>query len=187
VSVGADFGFRSDSSALVVARLEEDVCRVADIAELRPQRGAPLVPSAVVGEFAAIAKRYSSTAVVADRHYEEAIREHLAEHQLRLVPAPDGLAGKVEVYTRARALIHEGRVRLPDHRRLLAQLKAVTSKPSPGGGLTISSPRRGGSHGDLVSALVLALSSLPSPVPEGRLRRFLIEGTPLFEEGKAAA
>lgn len=162
VAAGADFGFRSDSSALAIARLEDGAYRVANVIELRPERGKPLVPSAVVARFADEAKVYGCTSVVADRHYEEAIREHLATHALRLVPAPDGLAGKVETYTRVKALLNEGRVRLPNHRRLLDQLKAITSKPTPGGGLTISSPRRGGSHGDLVSAFVLALASLPS-------------------------
>lgn len=163
VAAGADFAFRSDSSALVLARLEGDgVYRVVDMLEQRPERGKPLAPSKVVATFAELARRYGSPAVVADRHYEEAIREHLTAERLRLVPAPDGLTGKVETYTRARALFLEGRVRLPNHPRLLTQLKAITSKPTPGGGLTISSPRRGGAHGDLVSALVLALASLPS-------------------------
>lgn len=180
VTVGADFGFRSDASALVVARLEDDRCRIADIVELRPKRGAPLVPSAVVASFAEVAKRFGSAAVIADRHYEEAIREHLGTHHLRLVPAPDGLAGKLETYTRARALIHEGKVRLPNHPRLVAQLKAVTSKPTPGGGLTIASPRRGGAHGDLVSALVLALAALPSTTAAPWMRDRLVAGTPLF-------
>lgn len=181
----ADFGFRSDASALVVARLEAELYQVADLVELRPQKGKPLVPSAVVASFAEVAGRYGCTSVSADRHYEEAIREHLATHKLRLVPAPDGLSGKVETYTRARALIHEGKVRLPNDRRLLAQLKAVTSRPTPGGGLTIASPRRAGAHGDLVSALVLALASLPSVAPDARTQALLIDGTPLFDREAA--
>lgn len=180
VAVGADFGFRSDASALVAARLEDDKCRVADVVELRPKRGAPLVPSEVVASFADVAKRYGSVAVIADRHYEEAIREHLGTHHLRLVPAPDGLAGKLETYTRTRALIHEGRVRLPNHPRLIAQLKAITSKATPGGGLTISSPRRGGAHGDLVSALVLALAALPSATSAPWMRDRMVDGKALF-------
>ena len=161
-TAGADFGFRSDSSALAVTRFDGELYRLADLVELRPARGRPLAPSAVVASFADTTRRYGVPAVIADRHYEEAIREHLATHGLRLTPAPDGLRGKIETYTRARALLHEGRVRLPEHPRLVAQLKAIVSRPTPGGGLTISSPRRaGGGHGDLVSALVLALAALP--------------------------
>ena len=178
--MGADFGFRSDASALCVSRLEGDLYRVADLREVRPQRGAPLQPSVVVAGFAEVARNYGATSVIADRHYEEAVREHLGTHKLRLVPAPDGLAGKLEVYTRARALLHEGRVRLPAHARLIAQLKAVTSAPTPGGGLTIRSPRRAGAHGDLVSAFVLALASLPSAQLAPWLRERLVPGVPLF-------
>ena len=58
---------------------------------------------------------------------------------------------------RVRALLHESKVRIPaGNRRLLQQLRQVVSKPTPGGQLTITSPRRGGAHGDLASAFVLA-------------------------------
>jgi hypothetical protein len=48
-------------------------------------------------------------------------------------------------------------VRLPRHDRLLRQLREVTVRPLTGGGMSVSSPRSPGGHGDLVSALVLAL------------------------------
>lgn len=179
-AIGADFGFKNDASALVVARLEDSVCCIADISELRPRKGAPLVPSEVVASFAETAKCHGATSVIADRYCEEAIREHLVAHNLRLVPAPDGLAGKVEMYTRARALIHERRVRLPNHRVLINQLKAVTSKPTSGGSLSISSPRRGGAHGDVVSAFVHALTGLPSPTTAAWMKDRMVDGQPLF-------
>jgi hypothetical protein len=75
-----------------------------------------------------------------------------------LVDAPTGAEGKAQSYQRMRALLHEGRVRLPDHPRLLRQLREVISRPTSGGGISLTSPRwRKGGHGDLVSALVLAL------------------------------
>lgn len=158
---GADFGFRSDSSALAIVRRTEDgrAFELAALEELRPGKGAPLLPSAVVASFATLARSYGCTWVMADSHYREAMREALAEHRLALAPAPEGQIGKAETYVRARVLLHQGALRLPKHDRLIAQLKEVISKPTPGGGLSLSSPRRsgGGGHGDLVSALVLAL------------------------------
>jgi hypothetical protein len=72
--------------------------------------------------------------------------------------APEGAIGKADTYAMARSLIAQGRVRLPKHQRLLQQLKDVTVRPTSGGALSIQSPRwAGGGHGDLVSALVLAL------------------------------
>jgi hypothetical protein len=56
-------------------------------------------------------------------------------------------------------LLRERRLRLPNHPRLLAQLRAIVCQPLSGGGYRISSPRRAGAHGDLVSALVNAIWS----------------------------
>jgi hypothetical protein len=160
VACGADFGFRSDSSALVIVhKTTGGALVVADIMEKRPERGAPLQPGEVVRSFAEVVKRHKSNYVRSDGHYREAIAENLEKHGLYFEPAPEGATGKVETYTTARTLLHDGRVKLPNHPRLLKQLREVVSRPTPGGGLSISSPRwrNGGGHGDLVSALVIAL------------------------------
>jgi hypothetical protein len=158
VLCAADFGFRSDSSALVVVYDRGSDLVVADVVERRPQRGAPLQPGEVVRDFAEVVKRHGAEAVRADGHYRQAIDEHLQTHRLAFWPCPEGANGKTETYTRARALLHDGKVRLPNHQRLLKQLREVIARPTPGGGLSISSPRwRTGGHGDLVSALVIAL------------------------------
>jgi hypothetical protein len=78
---------------------------------------------------------------------------------------------QASTHTWARALLHEGRLRLPNHPRLLQQLRDVVSKPTPGGGLSITSSRRAGTgHGDLVTAMVLAVyqrggHEVPNPLP----------------------
>ena len=160
VIAAADFGFRSDSSGLVVVHDQGGLLSVAELVERRPQKGAPLQPSEVVASFAEVMKRHRCSTVRADGHYREAISEHLQTHGLYLWDAPGGANGKTEQYSRARALLHDGKVRLPNHPRLLKQLREVIARPTPGGGLSISSPRwRTGGHGDLASALVLALHS----------------------------
>lgn len=181
VAVGADFGFRSDSSALVVVQRDADIYTVADLVELRPEKDKPLAPSAVVAEFAKVATRYGATNIVADGHYRESISEHLNLHRVWLQAAPEGALGKAESYQAARVLLHEGKVRLPNHDRLLRQLREVVSRPTAGGAVTIWSPRwRTGGHGDLVSALVLALHNASRQfvphrpealAPEDRTRR----------------
>jgi hypothetical protein len=61
----------------------------------------------------------------------------------------------------AKTLIHGGHVRIPDNERLIRQLKEVEVRPTSGGGMSVSSPTwRTGGHGDIVSALVLALYRL---------------------------
>lgn len=160
-AAGCDFGFKSDSSAIVVVRFTGEVYEVAELLEMRPQRGRPLVPSEVVAKFAMVAKSHGVAHVIADAHYRESVHEHLRANGLGIVDAPTGLNGKLASYGRARAVLHDGRLRLPKDTRLLSQLREITSKPTPGGGTTIISPRRAGSgHGDLVSALVLAVHGL---------------------------
>lgn len=155
---GADFGFRSDSSAIAVVEPQDGNVVLLTLEEERPKRGAPLRPSAVASTFAELAKSFLCTEITADSHYAESIREHLRESGLRLVMAPAGADGKTTTYLALRELVNGGRLRLPRHARLLAQLKALTARPTSGGGLQISSPRRaGGGHGDLVSALVCAI------------------------------
>lgn len=166
-----DLGLVRDSSTCVIVLASRGVYTVADTLEVRPEPGAPLQPSVVVARFAEMCERYNVSSVVADLHYAESVREHLARYGLELRPCPPGQEGKARTYVAARALIAEGRVHLPDDPRLLGQLRAVRSRPTPGGALSITSPRRKGSgHGDLASAAVLALfaasaGSRPSSVP----------------------
>ncbi|MFH1177445.1 MAG: hypothetical protein V1750_08565 [Acidobacteriota bacterium] len=160
-AAGCDFGFRTDSSTIAIVRRRGEHYELVDWLELRPTRGAPLKPSEVCEQFATIAKRHSVTALAADSHYVESVREHLGSHSLDLEEPPGGQDAKAESYVALRALLHEGRLHLPERAtRMLAQLRAVVARPLPGGGLSVSSPRsRVGGHGDLASALVLAVWS----------------------------
>lgn len=155
---GADTGFSSDSSAIaVVQALGGDRFRLVALEELRPTKETPLSPSRVVARFAEVARTYGCVAITADPHYRESVREHLEARSLDLRMVPGGQDGKAKTHLELRRLLHEERLELPKHYRLLAQLKAIVSRPLPGGGLSITSPRKaGGGHGDLVSALVCA-------------------------------
>jgi hypothetical protein len=161
VAAGGDFGFRSDSSACVKVARRGTTLHVYGGVEKRPEAGAPLKPSATVAAFAeAIAGECPY--LMADQHYREAIAEHLDAHGLTYAPAP---LTPADSYVRARMLLREGRVvihvgQLPDGMgaRLLQQLREVQGKPTSGGGMSIVHPRWSqGGHGDIVSALVLAL------------------------------
>lgn len=156
-AMGVDAAFVRDASAGVVAQREGGKIVVADITEMRPERGKPLKPSAVAAGWAAQAARYGLRSVMGDGHGREAMREHLAASSVAMLSAPEGAGGKEQVYRRVRALVHEGRVVLPRMPRLARQLKDVMARQTSGGGCTIMSPRRSGGHGDIVSALVLAV------------------------------
>lgn len=158
LGAGFDPAFQRDACAGVVVRNRAGMFDVLDVFERRPERGAPLVPSAVCKEFAVIAKKHGATRVCSDIHYAESVKEHLRSSGVSFVEMPGGNQGKSEVYNLARDLIHAGRVRWSSgHRRLTQQMREVIARPLPGGLIAITSPRRKGSHGDLASALCAAL------------------------------
>jgi phage terminase large subunit-like protein len=158
VFVGVDWGFVADSTAAVVVQAIGKMLFVSEVLELRPTKGAPLVPSEAAKSVGDAVQRYRGSAIVSDRYYVDAMAEHLNKTGISVLGAPEGQNGKSLAYTVARSLLHEGRVRLPQHGRLLAQLRQVVGKATSGGHIAISSPRwRTGGHGDLVSALVNAL------------------------------
>ena len=160
IAAGADFGFRSDSSAVILVAKRGQMLHVFDGDEARPTEDKPLKPSVTVKSFAAkIAGRCGF--LMADQHYREAITEHLEESGLSYAPAP---ATPADTYVRARMLLREGRVRIHGvefRDRMVQQMREVQGKPTAGGGMAIMQPRWAkGGHGDLVSALVLALWQL---------------------------
>jgi hypothetical protein len=160
VGVGADFGFSSDSSAAAAVCRDDDLYFATDLVELVPGKRA-LVPSETVRRIATMAVHWGAREVMADRHYQESIREHLQRERLDLSNAPDGASGKAETYQFARTVIHSGKLKVgagPLADRLVQQLIEVRSRRTAGGAISLSSPRwRSGGHGDLVSALVLAI------------------------------
>ena len=164
VAFGSDLAFVRDSSTLAGVGRTGESYELLVLKEKRPEKGKPLKPSEVIADFALTIKDYGANDFAADGHYRETAREHLDEEELNFVDIPSGREGKAEMYLFAKKIIHEKRLAIPNHARLLSQLRAVVSKPVPGGGFVITSPRKaggvgqaGGGHGDLVSALVNAL------------------------------
>lgn len=158
LTAGGDLGLLRNSSTLVlVAHNPDKTIEVIDVLELRPEPGEPLKLSEVCKAFAGRMLRWGVTAIMADGHNREAAREYLSMAGIRIVDAPEGARGKEETYIDTRVKFREGRVRLPQHKRLLLQLSEVRSTHNISGRLSIYSPRRpDGSHGDVVSAFVLA-------------------------------
>jgi hypothetical protein len=167
----ADLGLRSDGTGAVVLRVDHVLgasgpdgkrprrthLTLASYYERRPTREAPLSPSVVCGDIARIARARGCREVWADQFYVEAFREELRKHGLVLREAPAGVTGKAEVWSTCRARILEGHVSVPNVPALLSQLKAVRSRPTSGGGLSIEQPRAKGTHADLASAFALAV------------------------------
>ena len=164
VVAAADFGFKHDSSALALFQKVKGKNHLSLLIEKRPEKGKPLKPSEVAKEFAGHMKRYGCRAVMADGWHRESMMEHLGNEGVSLIPAPDGMGGKILTFNRAKERIYEGSVVFPHIERLVLQFKEVVAKPSSGGGISIQSPRwKKGGHGDLMSAVVLGLYQMQGP------------------------
>lgn len=163
-TAGGDLGLVSDSAALVIVHRaggawddDKAIYTVADIVENRPTPEAPLRPGVVVAGFAERLKWHAIDYLMADGHYRHSMQEHLNEAGLFYTSAPTE-SHLEEPYVRTRVLLAGRRLIIPDHPRLIRQLKEVTVLPSNTGKVRFHSPRKaGGGHGDIVSALVLAL------------------------------
>ncbi len=170
IAAGGDFGFRSDSSALVLCARRGDTLHIFDGREERPSEDAPLRPSKTAASFvAAIAGRCAY--LMADGHYREAIAEVLDAHAMTFIDAEKSPADR---YVRLRMQMRDARVKihpLPFRDRLVQQLREVHGRPTSGGGMSIVHPRWAtGGHGDIADALVLAVwqltgDTVPKPKP----------------------
>lgn len=190
-AAGADFGFRSNSSAIAITHRGGEEIQLANLRELRPLDGVPLKPSNTVKAFAGMCQDHGVHFVVADGHYKESVKEHLG-----LIGFSDADANPGEVFVRARMLMREGRVRIPDPdampdgaekvalERLVKQMKDVRGTPQAGGTYSIKLPLwPDGSHGDLVAAFVLSLYRFGA---ESDKQAAPILGTPEWEEAERA-
>lgn len=158
-AVGSDIGLKHDHAAHCGARLGSDgIIRIQLPVEETPAPGKPLMPSKVIRRGIEMADAMGADVIASDGVYEGVFREQCAEHPRlahRQVPKADVL------FTIAKALILEGKVRLPNNPKLLRQLRSVRSKELPGGGVSIKAERSAeDGHCDVLSAMLAAIWAL---------------------------
>ena len=173
---GVDLGYRKNSSALALSRVELHKVVLAYMKEHRPAKGEPLRPSLVISEFADTCTKYSARTMAGDLH-EAAGRDE----ELRRVAAARAATGRhdpppeyVELgqsqadiaarFTELRTMMSEGRAEIPNNPRLLGQMRLVVAKPTPGGGIQIVIPERAGAHGDVLQAVVNCMTQARADV-----------------------
>lgn len=162
----ADLGFRRNSSALGIARVEDRIVngRTRDVAvlvfskELIPPQGQPLKPSEVVKDFGTVCQAYGVHVLEGDRHYADSAIERLAELRGPMVGFKEFDSGKAaDLFTRFRDLAAEGLVELPNEPRLIGQLGKIMLLPGSKGQMQVVLPKQGRAHADLALAVVMAL------------------------------
>ena len=155
-SAGMDLGFVSDASALVITERQGPFVAVVRQLLRVPLDGAPLSPNAVVTEFAAECVAANAYLVAADQHYILSARETAARVGVAVCAGPVSQFDREQSLLKVRDLLRNGRARIT--RDVADQLEGVTAQARPGGGMTITLPRRvGAGHCDLVSAYAMAI------------------------------
>jgi len=158
IGIGADTALTRDSSAIVVCHRVGDQYYVAECEEATPVSGAPLKLSEVCAGYAAMMGRHNMRYAYADGHSIEPSREYLEPLGCSLELAPAGQGGKFEVHDRVSKLLNEGKIHIsPTQKRLIQQFRQCLAAPISGGRMRIWSPRKTGTHGDTLSAAVLAI------------------------------
>jgi len=157
-SAGMDLAFRHDSSGLIVVERSLGIVAVTRVELERPSPGSPLVPSVVITFFAKRAREVGASTCATDQHYIETAIEHGSKAGMTVLPALASGEQRDKAFLYLRDLLREGRLALPNDSRLIHQLRSVSARPKPGGGLGILLPRTiGNGHADLVSALIQAV------------------------------
>jgi hypothetical protein len=138
VSAGVDLGLRRDRSTLVLTERQGSVLVVTGVHERTPRPGRPLSGTEVCGEFAQITKDAGGRHMTGDNHRGENLRDAALDVGMEVVILENK---PEETATYLSSLFRENRIAIPDHPRLIKQIKAVRTRAKPGGGLEIVRPR----------------------------------------------
>jgi hypothetical protein len=192
-----DAGFVRDASALVIVghdRNDGDRLRLVLARQWKPDRG-ELGFTALLDEVVGICREHGARRVIVDQFCSVPIREYLRRAGLLPEEMTMTAQSKSRVYGSLKSRIYSGTVELYPHDGLIAELGRIEAH-YVSGGVSIRSPRVGGSHGDIAQALAVAIHALDgrrggivsSHVPRGRIddRNPFAVGGRLFGQRAAA-
>ena len=162
--VGLDPGQRDGFGLVVVGAAVDPPARlrVAYAAKLDARNF-----TVAVDETAAVALRFSAR-VVTDQFAGAMVAERLQSRGVSVSVRPWAQStgpvatGKFEAYADMRTRLYGGELELLDDPELRSELAGLQLRAS-GGAWRVTSPRRAGSHGDLASALALAVAHCREP------------------------
>lgn len=137
-------GGRGDSFTLSIAHREDD----AVIVDLIRGRKPPFSPQNVVSEFATILRAYGLSSVCGDRYSAEWVVSSFRDNGIYYEASPKA---KSDLYLESLPLWTQGRVRMPDAKVTIAELRGLERRTGRSGRDSVDHPQAG--HDDLANAL----------------------------------
>ncbi|MEL6566871.1 MAG: hypothetical protein AAFQ22_00530 [Pseudomonadota bacterium] len=141
-------GGKGDSYTLGIAHMEDGE-RVLDVIR---GRAPPFQPKEVTRQFAEIAKRYGVSYVSGDKYGAEWVAQEWRDNGLGYEPSE---IPRSQIYLETEGAFAAGEVVLPNHPRLVGELRALERKPRSGGRDVVDHPPNG--HDDYANAACGAL------------------------------
>lgn len=169
-------GTGKDNMTLAIAHREDEGVVIDALRVVKP----PFSPEQTISDFASLLKEYRCTRVTGDRfaggYPRELFRKHSIEYCLSDRPASD-------IFRDALPLLNSGRVELPEHKQLRAELINLERRTARSGKDTISHPV--GQHDDAAVACMGACIESNKPTATPRVRSLASDGDPV--RGRLAA
>lgn len=130
ITIGLDPAFRQDEFVAVIARSAAGragapFVHVEAVHGWRAPRGKPLSAETMVRTVAGLSKLHNAVRVVGDQHHADSLRALFARHNIAYEGVPWTVASKLTRFNTLRAMMTDGRVRLPEEPATLKQLRSV--------------------------------------------------------------
>jgi hypothetical protein len=149
----ASGGVGQDSYTLSIAHKEKDHF----VIDLVRGTSGKFDPAAVTAEYAALCKEYRITSVTGDRYSANWVSEAWAKCGVSYVVSD---IPKSQIYLECLPLFTRGLVRLPDHAKLLRELRLLERQTHRGGRESVDHPRGGrDDHANAVAGVLRTLSN----------------------------
>lgn len=160
-TIALDAAFTGDTFGLLVGHRDQAGDVVVDrVMGWRGSRAEPVPLDPTLDAIAELTRTYHRADVVIDQYSAQPILQGLVARGVAVRQEPWTNESKVDAATETRRVLHAGRLSIPEHRELIAELITLEQRPTPSGRPRIAAPGR--SHDDYATAclaLVHALSS----------------------------
>ncbi len=153
-----DAGFKSDAFVLTVGHMDRGRnLMVVDVIEgFEPEsKDNPVELDVVLDRLVELKQEYALSSVTGDQFASEPIRQALRRRGVHFQETSWTTSYKKRIYGGLKTLIHEGRIELLDHKKLIKELKSLEQRCMPSGQVQIGHPRLTGYSDDYASALAL--------------------------------